>query len=127
MIGAVEIIPSLLRKQKELEKTQFSRVIEGFRGLRSLFHELFSQKEKEILVFGLNELLRETSFISFFRYYHDLRKQKKIKLKLILNKEMKQLTNKILAFIGWTTSTNFLSSLTLAMELAQKHKQHGQQ
>ena len=82
-----------MAKQKAQEKIQYSRVYEGFRGLRSLFHELFgSNKEKtEICVLGLNELLKKSNFINFFNFYHDLRKQNKIKLRLILNKDMKKL------------------------------------
>jgi len=86
------LIPSLLAKKQHKEDAQYSRVYEGFKGLRSLFHELFgtNKEDTEICVLGLNELLKEESFISFFRFYHDLRlKNKKIKLKLILNKELK--------------------------------------
>lgn len=91
-----QIIPSLLAKQKELEQVQYSRVFEGFRGLRALFYELFgNNKEKtEICVLGLNEILRKKDFISFFRFYHDLRRKHKIDLKLILNKNMKSLIEK---------------------------------
>jgi len=87
-----QIIPSLLAKQKEQEEAQYSRVFEGFRGLRSLFYELFgSNKEKEkILVFGLNKPLKQANFISFFKFYHDLRKKNKIGLKLILDSGMKK-------------------------------------
>ncbi len=84
-----KIIPSLLAKQNELENVQHSRVFEGFRGLRSLFHDLFDNniEKNEICVFGLDELLSNKSFISFFKFYHDLRRKKKIKLKLIINKK----------------------------------------
>ena len=90
-----EIIPSLLAKQKEVEQVQYSRVFEGFKGLRSLFYELFNNKNKEkIWVFGLNDLMDDPSFISFFRFYHDLRIKNKIKLKLILNKNKKEVWKK---------------------------------
>jgi len=85
-----DIIPSLLSKQKELEKVQYSRVFEGFKGLRSLFHELFNSKGSEIFVFGLDEVLRDSAFVSFFRFYHDLRRKNNIKLKLILNTKLKK-------------------------------------
>ena len=103
-----DIIPSLLAKQKELEKIQYSRVFEGFRGLRSLFYDLFgSNKEKtEICVLGLNELLKEKSFISFFRFYHDLRIENKIKLKLILDKNMKTIYNNIYKKAGMYAKTD---------------------
>lgn len=92
-----EIIPSLLAKQKAEEKIQYSRVYEGFRGLRSLFHELFgsNKKKAEICVFGLNEILAEKPFISFFKFYHDLRREHNIKVKLILNKNLKNIYAKI--------------------------------
>lgn len=92
-----EIIPSLLAKQKGLEKIQYSRVFEGFRGLRALFHELFGTniKPTEICVFGIGEILKQKIFISFLRFYHDLRIKNKIKLKLILNKNQKDLFNRI--------------------------------
>lgn len=91
-----KLIPDLLKKQKEEEKIQYSRVFEGFRGLRSLFYELFgNNKEKtEICVLGLNEILERTDFINFFLFYHDLRKKNKIELKLILNKNLKKLIDK---------------------------------
>jgi sugar-specific transcriptional regulator TrmB len=85
-----DVIPSLLQKQKMLEKVQYSRVFEGFRGLRALFYELLGRGSGgEILVLGFNELLKEKSFISFFRFYHDLRRKQKIGLRLILNKNIK--------------------------------------
>ena len=91
-----DLIPSLLAKQKELEKVQYSRVFEGFRGLRALFYELFgtNKKNTEIYVLGLNELLKKIEFQNFFRFYHDLRKKNNIKLKLILNKNVKSFFNK---------------------------------
>jgi len=91
-----KIIPSLLLKQKNLEEVQYSRVFEGFGGLRSLFYELFgtNENEKEILVFGLNELLDKDGFVSFFRFYHDLRKLNKIGIKLILNRSAKAIVEK---------------------------------
>tara|TARA_Y100000034_G_scaffold135827_1_gene209347 strand:- start:1146 stop:1913 length:768 start_codon:yes stop_codon:yes gene_type:complete len=91
-----EIIPSLIKKQKEHQETQHSRVFEGFRGLRSLFHELFEEdgKDSEILVLGLNEILKQSNFINFFRFYHDLRRKHKIKLRLILNKNIRDFVKK---------------------------------
>lgn len=84
------VIPAFLEKQKTLEKVQYSRVFEGFKGLRSLFYELFNIEEKgEICVFGLGEVLKRPEFINFFGFYHDLRRRKKILLKLILNKDLK--------------------------------------
>jgi len=100
--GKIEkIIPTLLAKQKELEKVQYSRVFEGIKGLQSLFHELFSNNKgrTEICVFGLNELLKEKRFISFFRFYHDLRRKNNVQLRLILNKNMKTFVDTI-----WRTS-----------------------
>ena len=72
-------------------------MFEGFRGLRALFHELFGDKPRktEICVFGLNEVLKKDAFISFFRFYHDLRIKNKIKLKLILNKNLRETFNTI--------------------------------
>jgi sugar-specific transcriptional regulator TrmB len=91
-----DIIPSLLAKQKDLEAIQYSRVFEGFKGLRSLFYELFSNnKEKaEICVLGLNKPLKEDRFINFFRFYHEVRRKSKIDLKLILNTNMKYFVEK---------------------------------
>jgi sugar-specific transcriptional regulator TrmB len=87
----IEIIPSLLAKQKELEKVQYSRVFEGFRGLRALFYELFSNnKEKtEICVLGLDDVIKEERFVRFFYFYHKIRRENKIELRLILKKNMK--------------------------------------
>jgi sugar-specific transcriptional regulator TrmB len=91
-----EIIPSLLAKQKELEKVQYSRVFEGFRGLRALFYELYgTNKEKtEVCVLGLNEVLKRADFQNFFLFYHEIRIKHNIRLKLILNKSMKNFFNK---------------------------------
>ena len=57
-----------------------------------MFRELFENNEEktEICVLGLNEILKRDDFRNFFLYYHDLRKKnKKIRLKLILNSNMK--------------------------------------
>ena len=90
-----DIIPTLLLKQKELEETQYSRVFEGFKGLRSLFYEIFHlNKNSEILVLGLDEILKKPSYVSFFKFYHDLRKENNIKLKLIAKKDMNKIVNK---------------------------------
>ena len=87
-----KIIPSLLAKQKTQEQIQYSRVFEGFRGLRALFQELFSQNQnREVFVFGLDELLSQTGFISFFSFYHDLRKGNKINTKIIFKKSVKKI------------------------------------
>jgi len=96
-----KIIPTLLAKQKELETVQYSRVFEGFKGLRSLFNELFSNNKEgtEICVFGLNELLKQKRFVSFFRYYHDLRRKHNVQLRLILNRNMETFINTV-----WRTS-----------------------
>jgi HTH-type transcriptional regulator, sugar sensing transcriptional regulator len=88
------LIPALLAKQKNLEKDQYSRVYEGFKGLRSLFYELFAESNNEICVLGLNELLQLEGFVSFFRFYHDLRKKNNVRLKLILNKDMQKTIEK---------------------------------
>lgn len=84
------IIPWLLAMRREDD--QYSRVYEGFAGLRSLFHELFTaeQHPKEIRVLGLNELLRDPAFMSFFAAYHDLRKSNGIRLRLILNESIRR-------------------------------------
>ncbi len=90
-----EIIPTLLAKQKAQEKVQYSRVFEGFRGLRALFYELFGQnKEGEILVLGLDEMLSQTGFISFFSFYHELRRKSKIATRIIFKKSVKKIINK---------------------------------
>jgi sugar-specific transcriptional regulator TrmB len=87
-----KIIPSLLAKQKSQEKIQYSRVFEGIRGLRALFQELFNQNQNgEVLVFGLDELLSQTAFVSFFSFYHDLRKGNKISTKIIFKKSVKDI------------------------------------
>jgi len=86
-----KIASSLSKKQKSKEQTQYSRVFEGFKGLRNLFSELFEKnRNKEILVFGLDDVLSEDSFANFLTFYHDLRKKKKVKIKLILNKNSKK-------------------------------------
>ncbi|MBT3298158.1 hypothetical protein HN385_04490 [archaeon] len=91
-----KIIPSLLAKQKEEELQQYSRVFEGYRGVKGLFLELFTNdnKNEEIFVFGLNESLKEARMMSFFKFYHDLRKKNKIKVRLLLNKNIKRTIEK---------------------------------
>jgi sugar-specific transcriptional regulator TrmB len=92
-----ELIPELISKKNSKEQIQYSRTFEGTKGLRTLFKELFreSPKNTEICVLGLNELLNNESVISFFRYYHDLRKENKITLRLILNKSSKKTIDNI--------------------------------
>ena len=97
-----ELIPELLAKQKSKEQTQYSRVFEGFKGLRAMFLELFeSNKEKtEICVLGLNEILKKPSFQSFFAFYHELRLKNNINLKLILHKNIKSFIDSHYQVIG---------------------------
>jgi len=86
-----KIADSLSSKQKSKEQTQYSRVFEGFKGLKNLFSELFEENANgEILVFGLDDVLSEDSFANFLAFYHTLRKKKKIKIKLIFNKDSKK-------------------------------------
>jgi sugar-specific transcriptional regulator TrmB len=112
-----EFIPSLLSKQKEQAKIQYSRVFEGFRGLRALFYELFEDNKgkAEICVFGLDEILKETSFISFFRFYHDLRIKNKIRLKLILKKELKSIIEKIYKNRGMYTKDDKIKFVNITL------------
>ncbi len=101
-----DIIPSLLAKQKEKEKTQYSRVFEGMKGLKSLFYELFSgvEEKAEICVFGLNEVLKRTDVQNFFLFYHALRRKHKISLKLILNTRIKKLFKRFYEPTGYFKS-----------------------
>lgn len=82
-----ELIPSLKAKSKAFENAQYCRVYEGFKGLRSLFQELFENNKgpSEICVLGINDLFDQLGFVSFLRFYHDLRHKNKISLRLILN------------------------------------------
>ncbi len=109
------IIPSLLAKQKEKEQAQYSRVFEGFKGLKSLFTELFTANKEpsEICVFGLNEHLKSEGFISFFRFYHPLRIKSSIKLKLILNKDMEKFVKDAYAPFG-----NFINAEARFVDIA---------
>ncbi|MAE49972.1 hypothetical protein CMI48_04045 [Candidatus Pacearchaeota archaeon] len=85
------IIPSLINKQGSLRNRQYARVFEGLKAITELFREIFSQHpNQEILVFGLNDILKQDKFIHFFHNYHPIRKQHNIKLKLILNKNQKE-------------------------------------
>lgn len=86
-----ELIPKLTAKQKTKKEPQQARVFEGFHGLRNLFQELFEQEGGEIQVLGLDEIIDNDSFVSFFTFYHDLRQKKNIHLKLILKKSMKKI------------------------------------
>ena len=90
-----KLIPTILEKRKADEGVQYSRVFEGFKGLRALFSELFHSGESEIAVLGLNEILREPRLVRFFKFYHDLRVEQKIRLRLILNKDTKKYFEKI--------------------------------
>ncbi len=85
-----EAIPKLLALRKEDD--QYSRVYEGFAGLRSLFHEVFTTQDgvKEVRVLGLNELLRIPAFMNFFLFYHEVRKGSRVRLRLILNNSIKK-------------------------------------
>ena len=53
-----------------------------------------SSSHEEIFVFGLNESLKEARMMSFFKFYHDLRKKNKIKVRLLLNKNIKRTIEK---------------------------------
>jgi sugar-specific transcriptional regulator TrmB len=99
-IKVKEMIPSLLAKQKEQEKIQYSRVFEGFRGLKALFRELFEDSKGEVYVFGLNEPIKKTGFKNFFLYFHEVRKKNHIKLKLIFDKNIKSYFEKEYAPTG---------------------------
>lgn len=86
-VNIKELIPSLKAKSKAFDSAQYCRVFEGFKGLRSLFQELFESNEEpsEICVLGINDLFDQPGFVSFLRFYHDLRHQNRISLRLILN------------------------------------------
>jgi len=96
------LIPQLLSKQKSKEQTQYSRVFEGFNGLRALFLELFeaNKGKAEICVFGLNELLKKPSFQNFFVFYHEIRKKNNVDLKLILSRNIKSFIDSHYQIIG---------------------------
>jgi len=87
-----EIVSTLKTKQKSNEEPQQARVFEGFKGLRNLFQELFESKaDKEILVFGLNEILANENVTNFMSFYHSVRIKNNIQLKLLLNKDSEKI------------------------------------
>tara|TARA_Y100000310_G_C20691835_1_gene822801 strand:+ start:2731 stop:3489 length:759 start_codon:yes stop_codon:yes gene_type:complete len=89
-----KLIPSLLAKQKEKGDFQYAKVIEGFKGIKALFEDLYmnATSKKEVLVLGLDDQLKVTKgFQKFFVEYHIMRLKHKIHFKLVFRKNQKKM------------------------------------
>jgi|TARA_Y100000310_G_scaffold109178_1_gene107605 sugar-specific transcriptional regulator TrmB len=88
-----EIIPTLQAKQKYTEQSQYARVIVGFKGIKSMFEDLYTNAEgkKEVFVLGHGDELYEKRFQSFFRDYHKMRISKNVYLRLLIHDRLKKI------------------------------------
>jgi HTH-type transcriptional regulator, sugar sensing transcriptional regulator len=82
-----KLIPLLKRKTKP-EETQEGTIYKGKKGLKSIFHDILTQK-KEWLIFGATGKFKE-HFPIYFKHFHNSRTKKKIPMKIIYNKQIKQ-------------------------------------
>lgn len=85
-----EIIPELMRKQKEHAKYRVN-IYEGKKGLKAIHEDILKdlKKGEEFLVFGAPKEANE-EFEPYFLDFHKRRVQHKIKLRIIYKKEVRK-------------------------------------
>lgn len=88
-----DLIPKIELKRKLAKEKQESVVYEGLDGIKAAFNEiLHTLKEgEEYYVFALDRTLARKDLILFFNNYHIKRIQKKIKVRLIANKNIQDI------------------------------------
>jgi len=92
-----EIIPKLQARQK-IEATQSARIYEGYKGLKTFYEETIDYLKKskeEFKAFTLGEEYKEESLMRFFDHYDNIRRELKIKTKLIGIKKQKEFFDKL--------------------------------
>jgi sugar-specific transcriptional regulator TrmB len=83
-----KILPEIRAKRALNKEPQEATIYKGKRGLQSITEEIIKEA-KELLVFGAEGNFKEI-FKHYFDQWHLKRKQAKIKLKIIYNKDLKR-------------------------------------
>jgi len=88
-----KIISGLEEKQKLKQKTQSSKVFEGYEGVRSVFNLILEslKRREEYFSFSMGEELKSEKLTTFLQNYHQKRIEKGIPVKIIAREEDKKL------------------------------------
>ncbi len=85
------ILPSLESIQKFNQKSQSSQVFEGYEGIKTVLNLILDSGVKEYYAFSLGEELKNEKLLLFLKNYHAKRIERRIKVKIIVNSEEKNL------------------------------------
>jgi len=94
-----EILPQLLSLKKESKPNQKSKTIEGIRGIKAVFEDIMQElsKNDELLILGAPKSVNE-KIDGFLFDFHKRAKKKRIKIKMIANKNKKEFVKERLKF-----------------------------
>ncbi|MBT5022357.1 hypothetical protein HOK51_02665 [Candidatus Woesearchaeota archaeon] len=87
-----EILPDLIKRQKNVQMKQDATLFYGVKGIKSLFDDMLDEK-KEILTIGASDVTAE-AFAYHLKFnlpkFHKIRINKKIKLQILFSTELKK-------------------------------------
>ncbi len=97
-----ELIPELKQMQFLALDIQHAEVYESMSGLKAAFNNILEtvKQGEEYLVFTLGDELKSEELKRFFSIYHTKRIGKKIKVRLIANKKIKEIFSKYHSYQG---------------------------
>lgn len=86
-----KLLPEIERKRELAKDRQEATIYEGFGGIKAAFNTILNKvpPNNEYYVFTLGDELEEEELRHFFRDYHKKRIQKKIKVSLIANEQIR--------------------------------------
>jgi sugar-specific transcriptional regulator TrmB len=87
-----KLLPAIEERRKLKTDKQEATVYEGIEGIKAAFNKILDtlKQREEYLVFTLGDELRLQSVKTFFQNYHKKRIAKKINVRLIINKKIKE-------------------------------------
>ncbi|MAG20320.1 hypothetical protein CL618_02705, partial [archaeon] len=97
-----KIIPEIELKRKFAKDKQEAIVYEGLEGVKVAFNNILNllKKNEEYFVFTLGDELERDELKRFFKNYHRKRIEKKINVRLIVNKKIKKMFSKYYIYKG---------------------------
>jgi len=100
-----KIIPSLMIKFKESKKEQEVEIFTGLKGLEIVFREQIEmmKADETNYVIGGTKGVDEGALMAFFKKIHTLRAEKKIKTKMLYNKQQKEMVEEQYSNYKYTT------------------------